>query len=357
MNEKNIWRIVLWTIAATGLVLLVASFDSGTFNLFIGGNVIPVSTGKHIEMVIIRGSSLRGSSLTDLYRLGEDDSFEKVTTFQQAPQCVTGLDGKLFITFSDGQSSFFDDGKWVRGVSAPRDLKVIDVAGYEGRIHAIGLTDDKHKLSVAVLGDEGWQKTAEPFDAGKVIRFRGCIDVEGGIEVLYVAGPVDVVGRPDPDKAHWYHVLFDGRKWGEERPIDIPPRMIPVIASYEGQLALCLMPLDRNAPVTITLPADGKPEPIAEVPPPEKGRAVTPWLVQVAGKYRMILCGADKVWEVPLENLKPGAPHLLMATGAGARIRAHVYVVLLSLGSVLLVSLGVTWLVMRVRTYKRARRG
>ncbi len=357
MNEKNIWRVILWTIAATGLVLLVASFDSGTFNLFIGGNVIPVSTGKHIEIVVVGRSSLRGSPLTDIYLLGEDDSFKKVTTFRDIPQCVTALGGKLFIVFSGGQSSFFEDGKWVRGVSAPGDLEVIDVAGYEGRIHAFGLTDDKHKILVAALGDKGWEKPAEPFDAGKVIHFRGCIDVEGGIEVLYVAGPVDVVGRPDPDKAHWYHVLFDGHKWGEERPIDIESRAIPIVACYEGALALCLAPPDRNEPITIALLTDEKPEPIAKIPPPDKGRAVVPWLVKLGSQYRVILCGADKVWDVHLENLKPDAPHLLMATGTGSRIRANLYIVLLSLGSVLLVSLGVTWLVMRVRTYRRVGRG
>ncbi|MHC4713632.1 MAG: hypothetical protein ACYTAN_10250 [Planctomycetota bacterium] len=353
MRETQIWKAVLLTMAVTAAVFLLVMVDPGFLSSYAGPGVIPVSTGERIEMLAVTVSPLRGPNTTELYWLTDQGDLNKVRSFEDVLQCVTAADGALFITFRDGTSSVIEDGEWKRGISPPYGFNIFDVASLGTKIHAFGLTGGEggqasvgEKLHVAVL-DDGWHD-AGTFDAGKQIVFAGCTEVAGGIEVVYGAGPMSIIGRPEIEKVRWYHVLFDGEKWGEEQPIEVPERLVPRVAAYKGQLALCLLPLDEGVPVRIATVSKEKVEGFAEVTPPDDGQVLEAWLVELAGQHRLILCAAGKVWEITLDDGKPGAVRTLMEISRAARIRSHVYVAVLIIASLALVSLGVTWLVLRL---------
>jgi hypothetical protein len=159
---------------------------------------------------------------------------------------------------------------------------------------------------------------------------------------------MSIIGRPEMEKVRWYHVLFDGEKWGEEQAIEVPERVVPRVAAYKGQLAFCLVPLDEGEPVRLATVSGGEIEVFAEVTVPDEEQVLYTWLVELSGEHHLILSAASKVWEITLDDGEPGAVRTLMEIDRAARIRSHVYVAVLTIASLALVSLGVTWLVLRL---------
>jgi len=361
LQESYVWRAILWTFVITGLVGLAAMLDPGFLTVYNALSVIPVSTGDRIEILATKGSMLSRTLTTDLYFLEKDGSFRKVTTFGDMPQCVTGFDGQLFVTFQSGDgtgggsSSIFKDGKWVRSVSAPAGLDITDVVSHEGMVYALGVTGDSKKLAAQVLGDQGWQPAGEPFDAGKEIKFGGSADVKGGVAVMYAAGPANALGMVDLEKTHWYMVTFDGVKWGAEQPLDVPAGAVPNLCVYQGAPGVMLLPSKEDEPAKFALVKDGKLDMASEIPTNGRGMIVRAWLVDLAGEYKVFLVGPGRVWALPFADMKAGEARQLVAVEEGSMLRSRLYVGLLGVGAVMMVSLGVAWLVMRIRGLGRKR--
>jgi len=353
MGDQRIWKAILITLAVTAAVIVLLLVDPGFLSVFMRG-VIPVSTGERIEVLIVSTSPVRGPSGTDLYWVEPDGSFKKVAAFDPPAHCVTAFDGKLFVTFQDQSSGVIKDGKWVRGVSPPGDFRIFDVAPLDGTVHAFsvlnaaGLFKPGDGVRVAALTENGWETPAAPYEAGRRIWFMGCVEVDGGIEVLLAEGEETFTGMPDIAGAKWFHVLFDGDGWGPERELAVPQRMFPNISAYEGRLAFTLMPLDEGRPVQLAFESDGDLEVVCDIAPVEKGQVLHAWLVALAGEYRVVLVGAGSIWMVPIQDFKAGEPVRLLQTSRWARLRSNIYVGVLVLCAILLVALGLTWLVMRL---------
>jgi hypothetical protein len=361
LQESYVWRAILWTFVITGLVGLAATLDPGFLTVFNALNVVPVSTGERIEMLVTKGSMLSRTITTDLYFLEKDASFRKVTTFEDMWQCVTDFNGQLFVTFQDkdgtggGASSIFKDGKWVRSVSAPTGFEITDAASYEGMVYALAVTGDGKKLAAQVLGEQGWQPAGEPFDAGKEIKFGGSAGVEGGVLVMYAAGPTNSLGMIDLAKTHWYLVTFDGAKWGAEQPLDVPAGAMPNLCVYQGAPGVILLPSEEDQPAKLALVKDGKLDVASEIPTKGRGKVVAAWLVELAGQNQVFLVGPGRVWALPFADMKAGEARQLLAVEEGSMLRSRLYVGLLGVGAVLMVSLGAAWLVMRIRRLGRKR--
>lgn len=351
--------MILWTFAFTGVVMLVASFDPGFLTAFQGLGVLPVSTGPRVEMLVPRRTPFSQGTTTDLYFFEKDGSFTKADSFEEPIQCVTAVDGQLFITFAHsedagvgGPSSILKDGKWVRSVSAPVDFEILDVVSLKGKVYALGPTVDGTGIVLGALGEGGWQKVAEPFDVGKAVTYAGAVETEAGIEMVYGCDVMDAAGRVDAKNAKWCHVTFDGTKWGAAKALGLPAGRTPFVADYEGALAVLLPPAAKNEPVEIDLVKGDGLEQIAQVPTVDRGAIARAWLVPLADQYHVILVGPGKVWDVPLTGLTPGGPRLLLEVEVATLLRSRIYVGLMAAGAVLLVSLGVAWLVVRVRNIK-----
>ncbi len=352
MGEKRIWRVIFWNILATSLLMLVTLFDGGSFSSYTGGAVIPVALSERVEILMSKGSPLRGPGETELHWLEPDETLTLKRTFEAFPQCVTGFDNKLFITFHDGDSSILEDGQWVRSINAPDDFSIVDVAPLAGAVYAFGTPAQGKSLAVARLSDDGWQTPAEPFDAGEDIRFFGSTEVDGGIELLYVSGPGDVLGRVDIEKALWRHVLFDGSSWGAPESLTFPSGFFPRISSHGGRLAFVLVPVEAKTPLQVVVAGRDGLETLAEIPPPEKGRIIDAWLLTLKeNSFVLLVCGG-RILRVDLDGSTVSPPSLLMESGAFALMRTNIYVALLAVGALLLVSLGLAWFVMRLKAIR-----
>jgi hypothetical protein len=351
--------MILWTFALTCLVILVAMFDPGFLSSFAGLMVIPVSTGDRIEVLVTQGAPFAQSVQTDLYFLSTDSSFTKAANFTDMPQCVDAYRGELFVTFrqpsldTGGASSIFKDGKWARSVSAPIGFNIVDVASFGDTMYALGMGADNKKIELCALGETGWQRVPDAYDAGKEITYAGSVAVRGGIDILYATGKKGRFGTIDLESVRWFHVLFDGKNWGAEEPLNIPEGKVPCVSPYEGELALLLLSTVEGEPVQLATVKQGKLDVIARIPTADKGLIVRSWLVDLGGNEHVFLVGLGKLWDVPLANMKPGAPRLLLEVPSGSLVRSRLYVGLAGGGAVLLVSLGIAWLVMRLRTLRR----
>lgn len=359
MDERKIWKVILWTMLATALVVVLFILDPGFLSAYLGG-VVPVSTGERVEVLMVTTSPLGGRSGTELWWLEPDGSFEKAASFDPATHCVTALDGKLFVTFKDQSSGIIENGKWVRGVSPPPDFRIYDVAPLRGKLHALSMSNGQGEpvgpgtgVRIVALGEDGWERPAPAWDAGRKIWFMGCVEVADGIEVLCAEGEESFAGMLDITTAKWFHILFDGEGWGEEMPLSVPERVFPNIGSYDGELAFTLVPLDKGKPVQLAFESDGALDVACDLAPVEMGRVLSAWLVELAGEHKVILAGASAVWVVPLKDLEPGKPRQLMEISAAAKTRSYIYVGVLAVGAVMLVALGITWLLMRVSAMRR----
>ena len=359
MHETLVRRMILWTFALTCLVILVAMFDPGFLASFAGLMVIPVSTSDRIEVLVTAGAPFAQSVQTDLYFLSTDSSFTKVAGFTDMPHCVDAYRGELFVTFrqssrdAGGTSSIFKDGKWARSVPAPSGFDIVDVASFGDTMYALGMGADNKRIELCALGESGWQRVPEAYDAGKEITYAGSVAVRGGIDILYATGKKGRFGTIDLDSIRWYHVLFDGKKWGAEEALDIPKGEVPRVSSYEGDLALLLLSTVEGEPVQLATVKQGELDVIAHIPTTDKGLIVRSWLVGLDGDEHVFLVGLGKLWDVPLANLVPGEARLLHEVPRGAVMRSSIYSTLAGFGAVLLVSLGIAWLVMRLRGLRR----
>ncbi len=355
MRDARIWKAAVWLLMAVGLLLIFAQCDRGVFNLFTPAGVIPVSTGQGMAIVSTSVSALRGEQSARLSLVEPDGKMKTAQEFNQGAQCVTGFDGNVFITFADGASSIFKDGQWLRSVSAPEGMDITDVTGFQGTVYAFGLSEDERRIAVRMLGDEGWSEPAAPFDAAKRIVFAGCIDVGDLIYVYYGAPKSDAKSLTGIDD--WYYTTFDGTKWGVKTRLDLPADAISSIASYRGELAFVITRGKKDVPVEIGLVKDGRLDVAAQVPTAGLGRIISGWLVAVGGTEHLVLSGAAKSWDVPLEDLKPGTARLLVSQSGSSRLRGDAYVGALALAAVLLVSLGFVWFLIRLRRLGRGGKG
>lgn len=363
MTEKYIWRAVLWTLLATAVIGLIAGFDPGFIVYYPIEGIIPVSTGQRVEIPVVRTSALTRDLQTDLYFFETDGSFRKVTTFPDALACVTGYQGQLFICFraardeqGGGPSAIYKDGQWVRGVSAPADMRIADVAPFEGTVYAVAVTGDGKEFRILALGQNGWEQRGDPFDAGPELGMRGLQSLGKSLEVVYSEGAGSLSDVTDLAKVEWFHVSFDGAKWGKPERIDVPPGYLPVVDAYNGALALGLVPLGTGIPVRIATVQSGKLETLVEIPTRPKQRVTRASLADLGGQHHVFLAGPGHLWDVPLVNGVPGSARELLSIEEGSRVRSNLYVALWLLCSVLMVALGITWLVMRLKNFGRGRK-
>lgn len=349
--------MIFWTLAVTAIILLLTILDPGFLSGYLGGGVLAVSTGERIEMLVPERAPLRAAAANRLHWLKSDGSLESLASFKEPIQCISGFDAGVFITFKDNQSSIFKNGKWTRGVSPPPNFRIRDVAPFQGTIYAVGQAAENSKFELARLGENGWDRLPAVFDAGRTVGLAGFTYVSGGLEVLYASISRDVIGRLDPEKTRFYHVLFDGEKWGEEVPVQLPARTYPVIASYKGSLALLLLPLDKNVPVKLVTVAGASLQTVTEIPVPKDKRILSAMLAGVADEYTAVLVGANSIWDVKLTDAAAAPPRIVIKGSPAARMRSHLYVGLFGLSAVMLVSLGITWLILRIGSLRAAAGG
>lgn len=355
MSEVYIWRAVFWTVLVTGVVALAASLDPGFLAYYQTHGVIAVSTGDRIDIVASGSAAFSRQVSTQLYSLDEKLELTKVATLNESIQCVTDFDGQLFAVFRDdsaspggGPSSVFRDGRWVRGYAAPADLRIIDVSTFRGTVCAIALDRDS-KYVAAGLGPSGWQVQGDPVDLGKDAVIAGCQGFDKEFTLLYYNAPSTSLGAPDVSKAEWHIVGFDGAKWGKPRDIAVPARYVAGLSQYRGAPAMALVPVEKDQPVSVVTLEGEKLTEIAEIPTVKRGVITAAWLCELAGRYHVLLTGPGRLWEVALGASGPSEPRQLMNVGEGAIIRSHVYVTVMGIAAVMMVALGVTWLVLRVR--------
>ena len=356
MRERSIWKIVLWTVTGLALLFIVMQADGGFLTVFPGDAVIPVPLGDEIQIVATRSTPLSGGTRTTLYRLKPGGSVEELKSFADAPQCVTGVEGRVFITFEDGSSSIFEEGRWLRSVAAPTGLKVMDVAAAGSKVYGFGLLGDEQRIGVRLYEGAGWSEPGPPLDAGEPVFFRGCIDVSGGVAVFFGTNK-GAIKHLDFGNMRWRYAIFDGHIWGDAVDVKVPEEVMPNISALDGELIFVFTSTEKRGPVTIAALADGEPKTLAEMSTEGLGRVLDGWLVSAGGKRHLILTGAAAAWDVPLEGMQPGEASKILAISGASRARSSIYVGLAAVAAVMLVSLGVAWFMMRLKRVRGGEEG
>jgi len=365
LREATIWRAVFWTLVFTAVIALAARLDPGFMLYFPGAKgVIPMSTGARVEVVAARGSALKRNADTELYSLQDDGSLKLTATLQEPFQCVTAYKGQLLITFrssdnaaAGGPSSIYRDGAWVKSVSAPMDALIYDVAVMKDTVYALCLAAAGKEARVLALGDDGWRQAGDsfPFKPDEMY-IRGWQGAGDSLELLYAESPDAASPIRDASKTRWYRVSFDGSKWGTPAILDVPQDYVPAVAEAKGVIVYPLVPLKKGDPVRVAELQDGKLVTLVEVPTHEKYRVTMVYLAGVGGQQHVFLAGPGHLWDVPLVNATPAPARELLSVGRGSVIRSQIYVALWFLSAVAMVSLGTTWLIMRLRGLGRKER-
>jgi len=353
-----IWKLIVATILFMGILMLVSSFDKGFFNVIQGGAAIAVSMGDHIELVVTQRTPVSQNGSTEIYALDKDATLAKYKSFEGAPMCVTSFAGRLFLGFVDDGVSIFKNGQWERGVTSPPGLTIYDVAPIGDKVYAFGPVSDARKVGVRVLGETGWEEAAQPLDTGKKNLIVTCVDVAGGIDVLYGTGAVGYLGGVDVGKFEWFHVRFDGKEWGTAKPLDLAGQTLPQMSSYKGEPVFVFTPGKKDEPVRIAALDNGKLRTLADISVAAIGVPSSGWLVALGDEEHLILSTIGAVWDVRLDkNLKFVDSKRLIAVSSASRARTSVYVGLFAVVAVVLVSLGIAWFLVRLRGVRGGEEG